>query len=88
MPQYSYRCKTCSTEFNRVSMIAERLDPEHEPCPECLAEHSVYLAITSTPVIGFNISPSLRTTPNFNDRLKEISKKRGKDCTIDTRSVS
>jgi putative FmdB family regulatory protein len=82
MPQYSYRCRTCSHRFEKVSTIANRNQPEYEVCPSCLAIESVYLAITSAPVIGYHIAPGLRTSDNFNSRLKEVKARSGKDNTV------
>jgi len=80
MPVYSYRCKTCDHTFDKQSLMEDRKQPESDGCPEC-GQQSVYQRITST-TIGYSIAPNLRTSDNFNSRLKEIRKKSGSGNTI------
>jgi|AntDeeMinimDraft_6_1070357.scaffolds.fasta_scaffold15349_2 putative FmdB family regulatory protein len=80
MPVYSYKCRKCENEFNGVYLIDDRKIPEENPCPECSAME-VYQKI-GTPVIGYSIAPNMRTSDNFNSRLKEIKAKSGSGNTV------
>jgi hypothetical protein len=62
--------------------VKDRKIPEDNPCPNCEAEGQVYQSI-GTPVIGYSIAPGLRTSDNFNSRLKVIKSTAGKDNTVD-----
>lgn len=80
MPLYDYMCRDCGVGFNEMRTIDDRLSPCELPCPECGGE--IYLKI-GAPVLGYNIKPpGMRTSDNFNDRLKEIRKNKGKDNTL------
>lgn len=81
MPQYSYRCRSCEYEFDEIHRIDDRKIPEYNPCPGCGITGEIYQKI-GTPVIGYSIAPNLRTSDNFNSRLKEMKKKAGRDNTI------
>lgn len=81
MPLYTYKCRECENEFNQVHRMDDRAIPEGEPCPECGTEGKVYQKI-GTPVIGYSIAPNMRTSDNFNSRLKEIKKKAGRENTV------
>lgn len=52
MPAYTYKCKACNHEFERVLKIAERDLPTTEQCPECKAEGQVYKTILGAPALG------------------------------------
>ena len=82
MPLYNYRCRSCDYEFTEMHSIADRKEPTEKPCPACLIEDTVYIAIKGAPVIGYSIAPGLKTSDNFNSRLKEIKKKSGQDNTV------
>lgn len=82
MPQYSYRCTTCSHTFEKVSSIANRKQPESELCPSCLDKGCVIQTITSAPKVCYSMAPGMKISDNFNDRLKEIKKRSGKDSTV------
>ena len=73
MPLYGYRCKECEHEFDKMQKYEDRFVPEAVPCPECFGVEVKYQI--STPRIGYSNKGSMRTTDNFNDRLKEIKKK-------------
>jgi putative FmdB family regulatory protein len=80
MPQYSYRCRSCSHEFDEIHTVSDRKIPEEKPCPGC-GQSEIYQKI-GTPVIGYSVAPGLKTTDNFNSRLKEIKKRSGRDNTV------
>jgi len=50
---YSYRCKTCKHEFERMLSMARQDEPEGEPCPECKAEGTVESFISHGQTIAF-----------------------------------
>ena len=80
MPVYSYRCRTCDHEFDKQLMMANRKQPEEDDCPECGLK-AIYQKITAT-TIGYSIAPNMRTSDNFNSRLKEIKKRSGSGDTV------
>lgn len=78
MPSYDYRCNMCSEEFSDVKTVANRLDVA---C-EC-GSSDVMIMINKAP--GFNYDNRMgayKTSDAFNDRLKEIRKKAGKENTL------
>lgn len=81
MPLYDYGCRECGQYFTDVHKIDDRKIPCENPCPNC-GELAVFLKV-GAPVLGYNIKPpGLRTSDNFNDRLKDLKKGKGKDNTI------
>jgi len=82
MPQYNYRCRSCDYRFTDVKSIEDRKVPTEQPCPNCCNTGDIYLSIDSAPAIGYSIAPGLRTTDDFNSRLKEIKKRSGKGNTV------
>lgn len=73
MALYDYLCQACEHRFEGVRSIANRKQPESEPCPAC-GEMKVLQSITSA-CIGYTYkTASVRTTDSFNDRMKDIKK--------------
>lgn len=70
MPSYNYKCKTCGNGFSQISSIDERNKPLQFPCNEC-GNFALYIQIGAT---NISYNGNLKTTNNFNDRLKEIKK--------------
>lgn len=81
MPTYSYKCKTCLHEWDESHSMADRKIPESEECPMCFLPGTVYQKIGS-PKLLYTVDGSLKTTDNFNSRLKEIKKKSGSGNTV------
>jgi putative FmdB family regulatory protein len=73
MPLYAYRCQSCENTFDALNSYENRLNPEQEPCPKCGKETVKYTV--SAPKIGYMNPGTMKTTDNFNDRLKEIKKR-------------
>ena len=79
MPNYDYKCKSCSTNFSDVKTVAKRYEAK---CPEC-DQQDAEIVINVAP--GFNYDNRMgayRTTDSFNDRLKEMKKNVAKDNTL------
>lgn len=86
MPMYQYKCDSCGHEFSMRMKIAERKDPEGDPCSACLTRNIKFLV--GTPSVSYSTNPGMTTSSNFNDRMKEIKKTKGAGNTIETRGVS
>lgn len=69
MPLYDYECKGCSRTFTDVKKIDDRHQPCEEPCSECGGE--IVLRVGASTFI-YNRAGAIKTSDNFNDRLKEI----------------
>lgn len=87
MPMYEYHCDSCGQDFSIRLKISERNDPELSDCPHCAVQGFVQMKI-GTPLVSYSTNPGMKTTSNFNDRMKEIKRTKGKDNTIDVRGVS
>jgi len=80
MPSYDYMCRDCGHGFSDIQRMDDRNVPCESPCKECGGE--VFLKV-GAPILGYNIKPpGMRTSENFNDRLKELKRGKGKDNTI------
>ena len=84
MPVYNYTCTECGEQFSKLLKIDDRDEPVNAPCPECKTKHTVHRTVEA-PSFIYNPSGTLRTSDNFNDRLMEIKKTKGRDNTINTR---
>jgi len=84
MPMYDYQCASCGHSFSMRRKVSERKDPESEECPGCTIRGFISLVI-GTPLVSYSTNPGIKTTDNFNSRLQEIAKTKGKDHTIHTR---
>jgi len=74
MMQYDYQCKACDHVFERVLKMANRKDPEGDPCPQC-GELKVQQTILGCPTVNYSMkTPGVKTTDSFNDRMKDIKK--------------
>lgn len=81
MPTYSYKCRSCEHEWEDYYLIADRKIPESEECPLCFMPGTVYQKI-GTPKLLYSVDNSLKTSDNFNSRLKEIKKRSGSGDTV------
>jgi hypothetical protein len=70
MPQYTYKCKSCENTTEQVLPMAAREKPCEFPCGQC-GKFSLYIQIQPTKI---SYQGNLKTTQNFNDRLKDIKK--------------
>lgn len=83
MPTYSYLCKGCGHEFEKVLKISERKDPETEECPYCLVEGSVTLIIkTNFEIVPEHAVGRIRPHRDWQEHLNRIKRKNpGSDFT-------
>lgn len=81
MAIYSYKCRRCEHAWDATYLMSDRKIPESEECPACLVIGEVYQRI-GTPKLLYTVDYSLKTTDNFNSRLKDIKKKAGSDNTV------
>ena len=70
MPQYTYKCRQCENVTEHVLPIDSRNKPCEFPCSEC-GSYSIYLTIQP---VKMSYQGNMKTSSNFNDRLKEIKK--------------
>lgn len=82
MPLYDYKCSSCEHVFTKSLKIADRNLPIEEPCPDCNLLGSITKVILTAARIGYSIAPGMRTSDNFNSRLKEMKSAAGKTNTI------
>lgn len=85
MPFYTYRCKECSKTQKELKRIDDRNETQDMICESCSLKGTLKLIITGAPCVGYNTAPGLKTSDNFNARLQEITKTKGKGHTISTR---
>ena len=72
---YSYRCKKCDHLFDKRLMMAERKQPESEPCPECGETGHVFQTLTSAPYFGDPVRMGRKKpAAGFNEVLRNIKK--------------
>lgn len=77
---YTYQCKSCKEEFDRLLSIARMHEPELEACPKCL-ELSVTKIMNKTAMLQFEVNMT-KPTGEFRELLQQI-KKNNKGSTID-----
>jgi predicted nucleic acid-binding Zn ribbon protein len=70
MPTYIYKCKTCQITKEETLPMEARNKPCEVPCKSC-GSFSLYIQIQPTKM---SYQGTMKTTLNFNDRLKDISK--------------
>lgn len=63
--------------------IVDRNEPKKQPCPKCDARGTVQRVITPSPLL-YQPDGQLRTSDNFNDRLKQIKELKGGNGLIET----
>lgn len=73
MPLYEYACSACGHSFDSVRKVDDRYKPHDESCPSCGEVGHVQYKI-SAPNVVYSGAGSMKTTDNFNDRMKEIKK--------------
>lgn len=77
---YTYQCTRCGNGFERDVPMKDRLKPCEEACSECSHHNTVEQVIAGAPS---TVSGVRRTnTQSFNDLLKDMSKRVGKENTI------
>lgn len=82
MPSYTYQCKSCETVQELQIPMSEMYEPEEKPCPACGALE-VKKVILQAPTLGYSTKPpGMNISDNFNDRLKQIDKRGGKQSTV------
>lgn len=84
MPTYAYRCKGCNHEFEKISKIADRKEPESQPCPEC---NEVKVEHTLTPVAMSYQTKGVvaQASHGWNDVLTKIKSQSGSKNTINVK---
>lgn len=70
MPMYTYKCRKCGDENEQVLPMDAREKPCEFPCSQC-GGFSLYLKVQP---VKMSYQGNMKTTSNFNDRLKEIKK--------------
>lgn len=80
MPLYDYQCKGCGQVLTLRKSIADRHEPESNPCEECGSEISMVL---SAPKIVSGVKGPQSAPDGFKDVLRTIKKSSGKGNTID-----
>ena len=74
MPTYQFKNKTTGVEWEKEMKIAE-LD-------DYVKENDCSIVVSAPRIISGHGEGRLKTTNEFNDRLKEIKKKAGRKSTI------
>ena len=72
MPIYDYSCSKCEHTFVAQKSIADRKQPESDPCPSCGAASCVTQQILTAPGLGTPIGLNLR---KHDEGFKEIMTK-------------
>lgn len=80
MPIYTYVCGSCGHAFEKNTRIADRKEPEKEPCPSC-HELKVQHTISGTMVVAGVGTIFSKTPDGFRDILKNI-KSQNRNSTI------
>lgn len=73
MPMYSYVCEACNHGFDKSLKIADRKQPESEPCPNC-GEKKVQHTITGTTIVAGVNHVYSKIPDGFRDILKNVKK--------------
>jgi putative FmdB family regulatory protein len=82
MPKYDYQCESCSYVREELVTYDDRDLPLEDPCPNCGETGTIKRLLCSPPVVGYHSRVRMRTSENFNDRLKDIAKNRPDNNTI------
>lgn len=89
MPTYEYGCSSCEHNFTKLLKMAERTQPESQPCPECGTENSITQQIINPPGFGNAIRMGVRKNDSgFKEVMEKIhtgvpgSKLKNKDSSI------
>lgn len=84
MPLYEYVCGSCDHQFSDVLKVDDRKKPCDEDCPNCDSKGHISMKVSSARIVSGVGTMQSRTPTDFRDRLKEIKKMSGVDCTIET----
>lgn len=84
MPLYEYKCGSCNHQFSDVLKVDDRKKPLDEDCPGCDSRGHIAMVVSSARIVSGVGTMQSRTPGDFRDRLKEIKKMSGVDCTIET----
>lgn len=72
---YSYRCRKCEHVFDRTLRMANRKEPEGEPCPKCENVGDVYQTLTTAPNLGdAHRMGNIKPPDGFNEVMRNIKK--------------
>lgn len=63
MPNYIYKCKSCSNTFEKFLSISNRKAPLEEPCPVCSCTNKIEL-VPVAPAIGDPVRLGVRRAPS------------------------
>lgn len=80
MPLYDYQCKGCGATQTLRKSIADRHEPESNPCTECGGEIKM---VVGAPKIVSGVKGPQSAPDGFKDVLRTIKKGSGKGNTID-----
>lgn len=80
MPLYDYQCNGCGAAQTLRKSIADRHEPESDPCKECGGEISM---VIGAPKIVSGVKGPQSAPDGFKDVLRTIKKGSGKENTID-----
>lgn len=75
MPLYEYHCTSCDHKFDQYQKVDERDKPTKEGCPECKKLTVEKMLARVSGIVDPITVGNLRTSHEFNDRVKEIKKK-------------
>ena len=83
MPTYDYLCSKCEHRFEKLCRIADRQDPEKEPCPNCGTENSVSITLTAPSLVSpFRVEGLVKPKGDFRERMQQIKQVSGRKNTI------
>lgn len=80
MPLYDYQCQGCGKQMTLRKSIADRHEPESNPCQECGSEIKM---LVGCPKIVSGVKGPGSAPDGFKDVLRTIKKGSGKENTID-----
>lgn len=69
---YQYKCNSCEEIFEEDLRMSDYDKPMKSPCPYCGDDDCVVRHIAVAPALGYGMNSQVKTSSNFNDRLKEI----------------
>lgn len=73
MPTYNYACKACEHCFEKILKMDERHTPTENPCPNCLAQNSIYIEMSAPALLSpFRVDGLKRPPPQFREKMQKI----------------
>ncbi|MCK5020075.1 MAG: zinc ribbon domain-containing protein [Candidatus Peribacteraceae bacterium] len=82
-PTYDYQCHGCEHIFEKTRKMADRKQPEDDPCPKCGSNGGVKHMLTPIPLNYDGCHTNFRIPGEFKDKLIEVKKFAGKTSTIE-----